>query len=61
MENIQHKKTRLPLEKKATNVKDYDSWYVKKIIIDMRKRVHQCRAHKARKDKNLAIKDEVVL
>jgi hypothetical protein len=38
MENIQHKKTRLPLEKKATNVKDF--WYVKKIIIDMRKRVH---------------------
>jgi hypothetical protein len=40
MENIQHKKTRFPLEEEVTNVKDYDSWYAKKRIVDTRERVH---------------------
>jgi hypothetical protein len=53
MENIQHEKTRSPLEEKVTNVKDYDSWYAKKRMVDMNEKVHQCRVHKVGKDKVL--------
>lgn len=53
-------KKRSLLEEEVTNAKDYDSWYAKKRIVDMRERMHRCRVRKVGKDKNVVVEDEVV-